>query len=127
MRRLLAALVIAIAAGGCATLDEAPRVTRQDIIELAKAGADAAWIIDRLKETGTILKLSAGDIVEMHKAGVPAAILDWMQAEYLAEVRRRQAMFDHLYYGGPFGPCGWPPQYVYHPRFGWHVTPWPGC
>jgi len=127
MRRILAAAALAAALGGCATIEDAPRVAKADIVELARAGADAQWIIERLKETGTVLQLSAADILEMHKAGVPEAVLEWMQAAWLEEVRRRQALQDMMFHGGPFGPCGWPPQYVYHPRFGWRITPWPGC
>ncbi len=122
MRRLLLALLAATLAG-CASVDPVPAVTREDVIELARSGADARWIIDRLRETGTFLAVSAGDIIEMHKQGVPQEALEWMQATYVEEVRRRQAMFDQMYYG----PCTWRRGYWHHPRFGPRLTPWPGC
>jgi hypothetical protein len=126
MRRLAYALAFA-ALAGCASVDPVPAVSKAEIVELARAGADAQWIIDRLAETGTLLQLSASDIIEMHQAGVPPEVLEWMQAAHLQEMLRRQAMFDQMYYGRPFGRCAWPPQYGFHPRFGWRVRPWPGC
>ncbi len=116
-------ILLVAALAGCASVDVAPRVTREDVIELARAGADANWIIDRLRETRTVLALTASDIVQMRDGGVPAEVLDWMQAAQIDEIRRREAMI----YGSPFGPCGWPPRQVYHPRFGWRFAPWPGC
>lgn len=122
MRRLAYALLFAVLAG-CASVEPVPRASKADIVELARAGADAQWIIDRLRETGTFLALSAGDIIEMHNEGVPQAALDWMQAAYVEETRRRQAMFDQMYYGS----CTWRRGYWYHPRFGPRLSPWPGC
>lgn len=124
--RVLTALLAAALLAGCASVDTAPAVTRDDVVALAKAGADAQWIIDRLRETGTVLALSAGDILAMHRDGVPKEVLDWMQAEQIAEIRRRDAMFGHMG-GSPFYRCPFPPQRVFHPRFGWHYAPWPGC
>jgi hypothetical protein len=126
MRRIVVKLVLIVLAAvlaGCASTDPTPRVTRDDVVELARAGADARWIIERLHETGTVLALTASDIVRMRDAGVPTEVLDWMQATHIQEIRRREAMI----YGSPFGPCGWPPRQVYHPRFGWRFAPWPGC
>ncbi len=120
------ALALMLAAAGCAGVEPRPEVTREHVIELAKAGADAKWIIDRLRETGTVLALSAGDIVKMHQEGVPPEVLDWMQAEQIAEVRRREAMFGHRY-GGSYARCPWPPQRLFHPHIGWYYAPWPGC
>ncbi len=113
------ALAVLVLLGGCATADLAPRVTKEDVIELARAGADAGWIIDRLVETRTILFLSASDLVELHAQGVPQEVLDWMQAAQIHELRRREAMF-HGH--APFGPCSWPGRPGWNPRYGWRFS-----
>ena len=122
MRTLATATLVLALLAGCATVDPVPRVTKEDLVELARAGADADWIIDRLVETRTILFLSASDLVELHAQGVPQEVLDWMQAAQMHELRRREAM---LYGGGPFGPCAWPGRPGWEPRYGWRFSAWP--
>lgn len=121
MRWLASCLCALALLGGCATGELAPRVTKEDVVELARAGADAEWIIDRLVETRTILFLTASDLVELHAKGVPQAALDWMQLAQMQELRRREAMLQ----GGPFGPCSWPGRPGWEPRYGWRFSSWP--
>lgn len=121
MRRLAAWCCALALLGGCATAELAPRVTKEDVVELARAGADAQWIIDRLVETRTVIFLNASDFVDLHARGVPQEVLDWMQAAQVHEIRRREAML----YGDPFGPCAWPPRQAWHPRYGWRFSGWP--
>lgn len=121
MRRLVL-LALALLAAGCASVEPSPRVTREDVVELARAGADAKWIIDRLRETRTVLALTASDFVELHAQGVPQEALDWMQRAQIEELRRRDAVF----YGSPYGPCGVSPRaQLWHPATGWRFNPWP--
>jgi len=120
------ALLLMLVLSACAGLEPRPEVTKEHVVELARSGADAKWIIDRLRETGTVLMLSAGDIVSMHRDGVPQEVLDWLQAVQIAEIRRREAMFIHMY-GDPFARCTWPQHLLFHPRQRWHYSPWPGC
>ncbi len=121
MRRLAIVLAALLVCAGCATTEPVPRVSKEDIVELARAGADARWIIDRLVETGTVLRLSASELVELHAQGVPQEVLDWMQAAQIQDIRRRDA----LLHGSPFGPCPWPPRPAFHPLYGWRFSPWP--
>lgn len=109
-------------------METRPTMTQEEIVSLAKSGADAKFIIKRLQETNTVMALSAGEIVKLHGEGVPQEALDYMQAAQMAEIRRREMMFSHMYYGMPFGHnCMFPPSPVFHPRFGWRFVPYPGC
>src|SRR5688572_9115607 len=96
--RFLIALC-ALLAAGCAAFDPGPPpLSRADVIQLSKAGEAPAAIIGRLKASGTVLWLTASEIVDMRQAGVAAEVLDYLQAALLAEMRLR-AQFDMMLYG----------------------------
>ncbi|MGE0873150.1 MAG: hypothetical protein AB7O31_00600 [Burkholderiales bacterium] len=108
--RTLCCILVAAMIAGCAGMEPRAELTKEQVVELAKAGADANWIIERLRETDTVLWLSAADIIAMHRDGVPQQVLDWLQAEQIAEIRRRDAMF-----GSPYYHCPWPPDLLFSP------------
>lgn len=112
IRLFIAAFALLVA--GCAGFDPGPPpLTKADVVQLSRDGETPAAIIARLKSTGTVLWLSATDIVEMRQAGVAAEVLDHLQATLLTELRFR-AQFDQLLYGpesSPFSRCGgFPPR-----------------
>ncbi len=110
-RPRLAALVCvaALLVGGCAAFDPGPPpLTRADVVQLSKSGETPAALVARLQSTGTVLWLSAADIIELRDAGVSPMVLDYLQAAQLADMRRR-AQFEQLLYGPertPFSRCG---------------------
>jgi hypothetical protein len=77
MRTLAFPLLLALA--GCAALDAPPPLSGAQIVELARAGRSAPEIIAELERTATVLPLSASDIVNLHEAGVPEPVLDYLQ------------------------------------------------
>lgn len=107
--RLITVVLAAFVLSGCAALDPGPPpLTRAEIVQLSRSGESAATIIDRLRKTGTVLWLSATDIVNLRQAGVAGEVLDYLQAAQIAEARR-QSQFDQLLYGpemSPFSRCG---------------------
>ena len=108
--RLIAlAFSIAMLVGACAGFDPGPpQLTSAGIVRLSRSGESPAAIVDQLKKTGTVLWLSASDIVELRQAGVAPQVLDYLQAVQMAETRRR-SQFDQLLYGpeiSPFSRCG---------------------
>lgn len=112
IRLFIAAFALLVA--GCAGFDPGPPpLTKADAVQLSRDGETPAAIIARLKSSGTVLWLSATDIVEMRQAGVAAEVLDHLQATLLTELRFR-AQFDQLLYGpesSPFSRCGgFPPR-----------------
>jgi hypothetical protein len=131
-------LTLALLLTGCASLENRPPpLSREDIEDLARAGTPAAILIEQLKATQTVLRLSASDLIRMSQAGVPDAVLDWLQQAQIGELRRREAlymMYGHPVYGYPgygafgFGPCppGWGVRFG-HPAFRMRGPFWPGC
>jgi hypothetical protein len=105
------ALTLALAAGGCASFDPGPPpLSKQEVVQLSKAGTPPAAIVERLTSTGTILWLSAPEIVELSQSGVSPEVLDYLQKAQMNELRLR-AQFDQLLYGperSPFSRCGGP-------------------
>ncbi|MEO8202667.1 MAG: hypothetical protein ABI630_02305 [Betaproteobacteria bacterium] len=99
----------ALLVGGCAAFDPGPPpLTRADVVQLSKSGETPAALVARLQSTGTVLWLSAADIIELRDAGVSPMVLDYLQAAQLADMRRR-AQFEQLLYGPertPFSRCG---------------------
>jgi hypothetical protein len=87
---------------GCAALSGPPPLTRDEVIAMAKAGESPRGMIEKLRETGTVLPMSASEILRLNQAGVPSEVLDWLQAAQMAELRRREALFSGMY-GCPLG------------------------
>ncbi len=81
---LLASALLALS--GCATTGarmsgEKPQPVRvATIVEWSKAGLPAATIIARIRDSGTVYRLSAHQMIRLHREGVRYAVLDYMQA-----------------------------------------------
>lgn len=107
------AITLALVSGGCASFDPGPPpLSKQDVVELSKAGTPPAAIVERLRSTGTILWLGAPEIIELSQSGVSTEVLDYLQTAQMKELRFR-AQFDQLLYGperSPFSRCGGPNQ-----------------
>jgi hypothetical protein len=109
MRKLLLLLAAMTALSGCATLiDGPPPVTREELVALAKSGAEPKAIIQRLHDTDTVIFLSATEIIALNRDGVPQEVLDYMQAVQMEEIRLREAMFSSMQYGR-YTRDYWPP------------------
>ena len=117
--RLLAAVVL-LALAGCATEPPRPPVTVAQIVAMSKAGQDAGVIIENIRASGTVYRLSAGQLADLEKQGVARAVIDYMQDTYIGAVRREQARADWDYWsldgdGYWYGGCpyGWGPRWCY--------------
>lgn len=91
-------------------------VTVPEVVQMSKTGVPMETLLQKMRDSGTIYRLSASELVHLHEEGVPNAVLDYMQETYLAAVRRDQALEDWrhwawagdgYWYGGR--PYGWPP------------------
>ena len=90
-------------------------VTVPEVVQMSKAGVPVDTLLQKMRDSGTIYRLTASQLVHLHEEGVPNAVLDYMQETYLAAVRRDQALedwrhwalaVDGYWYGGR--PYGWP-------------------
>lgn len=112
--RKLGALLCALLAASCATLEPRPNpLTADDVIARAKSGVSAKQIIDELRRTDTVIPLLTAEIVRLHEAGVPDEVLDYLQYAQIQEIRWRDRFSGYwygpgFYRGFGFGPCPWP-------------------
>ncbi|MBS0335432.1 MAG: hypothetical protein JSS40_01150 [Proteobacteria bacterium] len=107
-RRLLTLFLAGLLLGGCAILEPRPApLTRGEVVLLAKSGEPPSAIIERLRQTQTVLPLSASDILQLAQDGVPREVLDYLQAAQIEDLRRRM-QFERMLYGpemSPFSRC----------------------
>jgi len=110
MRTLAFPLLLALA--GCATLESPAPLSGAQIVALAREGKPAPEIIAELERTGTVLSLQASDIIRLHEAGVPDAVLDYLQHAQIEEMlwRERSSYWGPYYRYGPW-PAPPPPRY----------------
>lgn len=123
--RLLAVSLLGttvFALGGCATMGPrmyGPRpqpVRVASIVQWSHADVPPATIIRRIRRSGTVYHVNAGQIIHLHQQGVANTVLDYMQATEIAAIARNRARMDihqwhryndGYYYGG-IG-YGWEP------------------
>ncbi len=95
-----------------------PPVTVNDIVQMTKDSVPAAQIIQKMKESNTVYKLSAEQLTQLSKEGVAPDVLNYMENTHLEAVRQNQQLEDSHYwwpgwdgylYGGP--AFGWPNLY----------------
>lgn len=112
--RLLIALLFALTLAGCATLGQPVKTYSADeIIDLTKAGRPANEIIGALEDGRGSYAFKASELARMGQAGVPAEVLDYLQARMIADVRRDERWRNDPYFY-PWGPYWWRP---YGPYF----------
>jgi hypothetical protein len=134
-RRPALVLVVLLAAlPGCTTLRNAftspPPVTVAEIVDMSKAGVPPSEIVAAIQDSGTVYRLSASELANLHAQGVSDQVIDEMQRTYLHSVAENQAMEDWgmysmgpdgFWYGGaPYGWGGWP---GYYGGPGWVAVP----
>jgi len=107
---------------GCSTLGiGAPKpnpVTVAEVREMSKAGVPAETIIQKIRDSGIVYRLTAAQLARLHDEGVPDKVINYMQQTYLGAMRHNQALMNQNYwalerdgywYGGL--PYGWPAEW----------------
>jgi hypothetical protein len=122
MRRLNLLLMLASLGwlAGCAAFGPPPKpITPAEVVQMVKSGMSSAAIIQQLRDSRTVYQLSASELVNLSKEGVPSEVLDYMQETYLAAVRDDEARRAFFYRYGPYGG----PPYPYYWRY-WNGYPY---
>jgi len=99
-------------------------VSVAEIVQMSKNGTPALSIIETIRRSGTVYRLSASQLADLRTQGVADKVLNYMQHTYLQSVRRNQRLNDEQYwtpdddgysYGGyPYGwDDGWYPDEPY--------------
>jgi hypothetical protein len=106
----IAAVCLLIIVSGCSTLTGPPPqpLTQQQIIEMTKAGATDAQILERIRQSRTAYRLTAAEIVALHNAGVSFTVIDYLLQTYLERVREDQRYLDEQWW------------WFYHDHWYWH-------
>ena len=118
----VAFMVLLLPIAGCSTLNTTAHrpnpVTVAMVREMSKAGVPPDTIIQKMRDSGTVYRLTAAQLARLHDDGVPDKVINYMQHTYLSAVRHNQALMDQNYwasagdgywYGGL--PYGWPPEW----------------
>lgn len=114
---LARSLLVLAAAGllaGCAAFGpRVPPPSIAEIVELAKKGAPADQIIDRIQQGRGVYRLQASELARLREQGVPDKVIDYMQQTYLDDVRFESEMRARAYawpawpyYGHPWSRHG---------------------
>lgn len=110
-RALIACTVLTVLSGCAGVLKRPDPLTTADIVRLVKEETPSADIIQRLRETRTILPLSGSQFAKLREQGVPDDVLDHLQQAYLGAVEFDARMrYQGMYWGG------WGPPFP-HPAF----------
>lgn len=82
---------------GCAALgfDQSKQaVTVSEVIQMSKENAPAETIVDKMRYSGTVYRLNAAQLAQLHDQGVSDPVLDYMQQTLINNVRREQRQAD---------------------------------
>ncbi|MCX7824699.1 MAG: hypothetical protein N2689_03985 [Verrucomicrobiae bacterium] len=114
--RFLFAALATLVAAGCATTSRTASkpLTQEEIIQLAAAKTPDAEIIQKIKSSGTVYRLTTTEILFLHEKGVSNSVIDFMLQDYIESVRWQERYGYRGYYGGwyAYGPHWywvWPP------------------
>ncbi|MEO8629518.1 MAG: hypothetical protein ABI612_15670 [Betaproteobacteria bacterium] len=125
---ILASVAGVLLLSACASVPHKPPVTVEQIVQMSHDGVAPSAIVEQLRESGTVYRLSASEFARLSTQGVSNEVLDYMQSTYLDDARR-----DGYRYAGPYAygyySYGWVPGYgywgppspvfiPYRPRFG---------
>ena len=86
---------------GCATLGATqpqPPVTVSEVIQMSKEGVPADTIIETMRDSDTVYRLTAAQLAELHEQGISDQVIDYMQQTYLDTVRQDQSLADWDYW-----------------------------
>jgi len=86
-----------IALGGCTALgfgqSKSP-VMVTEVVRLSREGVPAETIVKKMRDSGTVYRLSAAQLAQLHDQGVQDQVINYMQQTYLDAVRREQDLAD---------------------------------
>ena len=82
-----------IALGGCAAVgfgQSKPPVMVSEVVRMSEEGIPPQTIVKKMRDSGTVYRLSAAQLAQLHDQGVQDQVINYMQQTYLDAVRREQ-------------------------------------
>jgi hypothetical protein len=113
MMTMAVVLLALLLLSGCASTDvrEPAAVTVPQIIKMSREGTPATAIIERMRRSGTVYRLKASQLDELHQQGVSDSVINYMQRTYLEAVHHRAERQDWSYWneddGWWYGGAPW--------------------
>jgi hypothetical protein len=93
--RALILLVCISLVSGCAMLrSEKPPVTVAEVVQMSKEGLPPEAIIQKMRDSDAVYRLTAAQLSELHDLGVAGPVLNYMQQTYIEAERRSQNLED---------------------------------
>src|SRR5688572_32587104 len=83
-----ASILLAVVLMGCASVQSRPPVTIEQVIQMSKQGVPPADIVQHMRDSGTVYRLSGSQLGRLKSEGVDDEVLDYMQDTYLAAARQ---------------------------------------
>lgn len=110
MQRLAMLISIVLALQGCASALRPAPLTTTEIVQMSQRKLADEIIIERIRASGAVYRLSAAELVKLHGQGVSDAVLNAMQNTQIEEVRgyggRSTGVFGGIWGGGRSGGVG---------------------
>lgn len=98
---LLSCLLIA----SCASVPRPAPPSMAEIVRMSQDKVSDEAIMDRIRASQGVYKLSASEFIEMRRQGVSDKVLDYMQNTYFDAVRRSERASPGMF-GGVWGGSG---------------------
>lgn len=105
MRRLLATLIAVVTLSACAGAPRPAPLTTTEIVQMSQRRIHDDIIIERIRASGAVYRLSAAELVKLHDQGVSDAVLNAMQNTQI-EAARGSAGRSTGVFGGVWGGSG---------------------
>ena len=89
-------LTCVVLLSGCATLGfkQPEPVTVGQVIEMSKEAMPPEAIVKQMRDSGTVYRLTAAQLAELHDLGVADPVLNYMQHTYIEAELRQQRLDD---------------------------------
>ena len=98
------AILLLTLASGCAGLSQRPSPpSLEQIVQMSKDGIPAEQIVEQLRDSRAVYRVSGSQLAKLHEQGVPEEVLDYIQERYVDHVRWRERMYyEDRYYWDRF-------------------------
>lgn len=110
MQRLVMLIGVVLALQGCASVPRPAPLTTAEIVQMSERKLADDIIIERIRASRAVYRLSAAELVKLHDQGVSNAVLNAMQNTQIEEVRgyggRSTGVFGGVWGGGRHGGVG---------------------
>ena len=117
VRLLVPGLLLPVLTVGCFMVEYRPPpepLTPDEIIAMSKEGTPPEEIIRAVRESRTIYRMDAKDVVNLSKQGVDESVID-----YMMETERRKLERDRYYHGPYWDPWYWHYHHFPHAYYCW--------